>query len=190
MNRRNVFIAIVGFVVILFISYYYYQLIMYESVPGENKYRLANKYLEEGDYERALEVFEEAILMNPSYKAAFLGKGITLMQMERFDESRIAFDKALELDENFAEAYANRGILNDRTGKYEDALRDYKKALQIKPSLAEGPGWLWRFLHNVQKKPPTIADRAEYIKQELRKPKGERLLRVPEIDAQQKMYKK
>jgi len=105
-------------------------------------------------------------------------------------EQRVAVDAVSGLDGEFAQAYANRGILNDRAGRYEDALSDYKKALTLNPELAEGPGWLWRFLRNVPEAPPTIADRALYLQEELKKPEGDRLLRVPEIDEQQRMYKK
>ncbi len=111
------------------------------------------------------------------------------MQMGDFTNSRLSFDKAIELDIDFAQAYANRGILNDRTGNYEDAVRDYKKAIEIEPEVTEGPGYIWRFLHNVSERPPTIADRAIYIESELKKPAEERLLKVPEIDEKQRMYK-
>jgi len=106
------------------------------------------------------------------------------------DESRKSFDRAIRLDNNYAQAYADRGILNDRDGRYEAALHDYRKALKLDPELAEGPGWLWRFLRNVPDPPPTIADRADYLEEQLKKPKRERLLRVPELDSKQRMYKK
>ena len=38
-------------------------------------------------------------------------------------------------------------------------------------------------------KPPTIADRAQYLKQELAKPETERVLKMPEQDQQQRPYK-
>ena len=138
----------------------------------------------------ALKVFDEVLANYPEYKEAHHGRAITLMQINDFKGSRESFDRAVKLDENFAGAYANRGILNDRTGNYEDAVKDYRKALELNPEIAEGPGLIWRFLHNVSDKPSTIADRADYIEAELKKPEGERLLRAPEIDAQQRMYKK
>jgi tetratricopeptide (TPR) repeat protein len=112
------------------------------------------------------------------------------MQLGMFDESRTAFDRAIKLNEKFATAYANRGILNDRTGRFEEAVRDYRKAVELEPEIVEGPGYLWRFLHNVADRPPSVADRADYIEKELQKPESERLLRVPELDEKQRMYKK
>ena len=187
--NKNTLTVIITLSILGIIGYYYYRHMVMENTPGENQYRLANKYLEDGDYDKALQIFSEVLVEYPGYKEAYLGKAITLLQMGRLDESRTFFDKAIGLDNQYAQAYANRGILNDRAGRYEDALNDYRKALTLNPELAEGPGWLWRFLRNIPEPPPTIADRAVYLEAELKKPESERLLRVPEIDAQQRMYK-
>jgi tetratricopeptide (TPR) repeat protein len=188
--NKNLITALIGLIVLAFAGYAFYQTSTRESVPGENKYRLANKYMEEEKFNEALHVFDQSLSLNPSYAPSFLGKAIALMQMGRFDDSRVEFDKAIALDESFAEAYANRGILNDRTGRFEQAVSDYRKAVELKPELNEGPGLVWRFLHLADKKPATIADRADYIEAELKKSESERLLSIPEIDEQQRMYKK
>ena len=44
-------------------------------------------------------------------------------------------------------------------------------------------------MRNIDEKPPTIRDRAEYLEAELAKPADERLLKVPEVDKKQRMYK-
>jgi len=174
--------------VVLAVGYYHNDTT--ESVPGETKNRLANSYLEDGELDKALAAFDESIALNPDYAEAHRGKAIALMLLERFDASRALFDRAVELDATSALAYANRATLNDRTGRYEEAIRDYRKAAILNPKLAAGPGRLWRFLHNIQERPPTIIDRADYLEKQLARPAAERLLRIPEVDAQQRMYKK
>jgi hypothetical protein len=74
-------------------------------------------------------------------------------------------------------------------GDHRKALADYKKAIELDEEILEGPGWLWRFMRNIDEKPPTIKDRAAYLEAELAKPEEERLLQVPEIDEKQRMYK-
>jgi len=187
--KKDYIKAFMLFAVVVAAAVFYYRNITTETVPGEGKYRLANKYLEDGNLQEALDLFNESLTTNPDYPEAYLGKAIALMELKRYDESRTAFDSAIRLNRNFAEAYANRGILNDRTGHYREAIRDYRRALELNPRLAKGPGWLWRFLHNVQERPPTIADRADYLEAELRKPEDKRLLRIPELDKQQRMYR-
>ena len=65
----------------------------------------------------------------------------------------------------------------------------FQKAIELDEEILEGPGWLWRFLRNIDEKPPTIKDRAAYLEAELAKPEEERLLSVPELDEKQRMYK-
>ncbi len=170
--------------------YFFTKRTVHEDFPGENKNRLAHSLLEKGNLDEALKNFDESIELNPDFADSYRGKGITLMQLERFDESVKMFDKAIELDGSSALAFANRGVLNDRVGRYEDAIKDYQKALELDPKLAKGPGWLQRFLRNIRKKPSTIAARAKYLEEELKKPEEERLLRIPELDSQERMYKK
>jgi len=86
-------------------------------------------------------------------------------------------------------SYANRGIAKDTLGDYQGALADYEKALELEPEVAEGPGWLTRFLRNQPEKPPSVKDRARYLREQLAKPPAERLLRVPAEDAKQRSYK-
>ncbi|HXK57889.1 MAG TPA: hypothetical protein PLZ16_14720, partial [Gammaproteobacteria bacterium] len=58
----------------------------------------------------------------------------------------------------------------------------------LEPKVAEGPGFLIRFMRNQTERPPTIADRARYLKAELSKPEDERLLKMPALDARQRAY--
>ena len=188
--NKNILAAVIVLGILVVFGYHYYKYSAMETTPGENQYRLGNKHLEDGKYEKALQIFDELLAEQTEYKEAHLARALTLLQMERFDEARESFDRAIELDNRFANAYANRGILNDRIGRHEAALRDYRKALGLDPELAEGPGWLWRFLRNIPDRPPTFADRADYLEEQLKKPESERLIRVPELDSKQRMYKK
>jgi hypothetical protein len=58
-----------------------------------------------------------------------------------------------------------------------------------RPAIADGSHWLTRFLRKQAEAPPTVADRAAYLRAELAKPEGERVLLMPEIDAQQRPYR-
>jgi Tfp pilus assembly protein PilF len=188
--NKNTLTVVITLSILGIVGFYYYKYTFTETTPGENRFRLANKYLEDGNYDEALQILDEVLVEHVEYKEAHLAKAITLLQMGRLDESRKSFDRAIGLDDHYAQAYADRGILNDRAGQHEAALHDYRKAIKLNPELAEGPGWLWRFLRNIPDRPPTIADRADYLEEQLKKPESERRLRVPELDSKQRMYKK
>jgi len=166
-----------------------YEYVHQDSAGGLLHYRLGNQRLEDGLHDQALTEFQAVLAEHPRHAGARLGVALALMGMERDSEALAAFDAALRDKPDFAAAFANRGILLDRLGEHEQALADYRQALRIDPELGEGPDWLTRFLRNQADRPPTIADRANYIEVELKKPPGERVLRIPERDAAQRPYK-
>ena len=157
--------------------------------PGDLPYLDANTLFEDGEYERALAKYDEALEIDRNHIHALRGRARTLMQLGRAPQALNAFNTVISLEPDFGASYANRGILHDRMGRYEKAIADYERALTLDPELADGPHWLTRFLRNQPQKPPGIADRAAYLRRELAKPEGERLLRLPELDDKQRSYK-
>ena len=157
--------------------------------PGDLAYLDAENHFAAGDYDRAAARFGDALAAAPDHFDALRGLARTLHQLGDHEAALAAYDRALALDPTFAELHANRGALLDAMGRHEAALRDYERALELDPRLADGPHWLTRFLRNQPERPPTIADRAAYLRSELAKPESERLLRVPEIDARQRPYR-
>ncbi|NIP74377.1 MAG: tetratricopeptide repeat protein [Gammaproteobacteria bacterium] len=171
------------------VGWSFYDSFLGENTPGDLAYHAANRLFEDGEYARALEEYEAALEKNRRHLYALRGKARTLMQLERYEESLTAFNEAVRADPDFGATYANRGILHDRMGRYRAAIADYEHALRLDQELADGPNWLTRFLRLQPEKPPTIEDRAAYLRAQLAKPEGERVLRVPELDRQQRPYK-
>lgn len=161
-----------------------------ERIPGNTAYQEGDIFFEDGEYRQALEKYEEALAEQPEAPHYVRAKARALMQLGRNEEALRWFNQAVELQPFFGGTYANRGILYDRMGEYRKAIIDYEKAVELDETVAEGPHWLIRFLRNQPEPPPTVADRLAYLKQELAKPEDERLLRLPELDEQQRTYKK
>jgi tetratricopeptide (TPR) repeat protein len=160
-----------------------------EENPGDYHVRKGNYRLEDGQFEEALKEFHAALTKNPDNVYGHLGLGITYMQTGDDAKALAEFDKTIDLAPDLAVAYADKGILLDRQGRYQDALDNYEKAISLDAETVEGPGFLYRFMRNMAEKPPGIRDRALYLQQELAKPAEQRLLKVPEIDKKQGMYK-
>ena len=167
-----------------------YEYLAQEGEGGDLHYRLGNQRLEDGLPGEALWEFQALLAGQPRHAAGRLGLALALMRLGRNEEALLALDEAVTLRPDFAAAFANRGVLLDRLGRPERALADYRHALALDPELAQGPGWLARLLRGEPGKPPTIADRARYLEEELNKPPGERLLRLPERDAAQRPFKR
>ena len=185
--RVMVWFAVATGVFVVGAMFYEYVFTNYDK--GELHYRRGNLRLEDGRYREALVEFKDQLRLHPHDAAGHLGKGLALMGLARNDEALAAIDHAIALKPEFAAAFANRGILHDRMGRSEEALGDYRKALQLDDTLADGPGWITRFFRKQVQAPPTIRDRAVYLAEQLEKPASERILRVPEMDAEQRSYK-
>jgi len=175
--------------VVAFVGWAVYEKFMVGPAPGDFAYHAANNLFEDGSYERAADRYRAALAEAPDHLHALRGLARSLHKMGAHAEALALYDQAIARAPDFAGTYANRGILLDTMGRHEEALVDYTKALQLDPSLADGPNWLTRFLRKQAEPPPTVADRAAYLRAELAKPKGERVLLLPEIDAQQRSYK-
>ncbi len=164
--------------------------LLQEQVPGQKTYEAANRYFEDANYQQAYDHYALALKEDPEMLPAMRGQARSLMQMGKYQEALEMFNEVIYREPNFAPSYANRGILHDRMGQYRKAIADYEKSIELDAEMVEGPNWLTRFLRLQPEKPPTVADRAAYLRQELAKPESERVLRIPEEDAKQRSYKK
>jgi len=160
----------------------------YTGVSGL-AFKTGHLRLEDGKFEEALQNFDEALKIDQNDHNAIFGRALALMGLKRDDEALESLSRAISVKPDFAAAYADRGILHDRMGYYEDAVKDYRYALKLDESMGDGPGYITRFFRAQYEKPPTIADRATYIENELKKPEGKRVLRLPELDKKARSYK-
>lgn len=184
--RRLVYLAIA--LTLAFVGYGVYERFASRQ-PGDSAYHAGNTLFADGYYGRAAERYREALAADPEHLYALRGLARSLHKAGRHDEALATYDDVIARQPDFAATYANRGILHDTLGNHTAALRDYDRALSLDAELDEGPGWLTRFLRNQPDKPPTIGDRARYLRAELSKPEDERLLRVPEVDEAQRPYR-
>lgn len=156
--------------------------------PHSSEFSAAARYFKDGLYDEALTEYQEILSSDRDNIRALGGKAQALMQMRRHAEALALLDQLLAREPEYAPAYVSRGILKDRMGDYEGALADYERSLSLDAEVAEGPGLLTRFLRNQAEKPPTVADRAGYLREQLAKPESERVLRMPEEDVKQRSY--
>lgn len=176
-------------ITLIWVGFSLYDGFLDEGVPGAHSVQAAAKHLEDGRNEDALTEYESLLKDNPDNVYAMRGKAQALMQMGKSDQALSIYDQAISMEPDFGVTYANRGILRDRMGDYQGALADYDMALKLTPETAEGPGLLTRFLRKQPEKPPTILERAGYLREQLAKPEHEQVLKVPEQDAKQRPYK-
>lgn len=84
----------------------------------------------------ALAHLERVIGERPDYLDARVAAGVTLGQMGRVDEARVAFDQVLALDPTAATALEARGVLAIGRGALDEAEADLRQALARDATLA------------------------------------------------------
>lgn len=173
---------------------------LFDAPPGDYEVRQGDILLTDGRYDAALERFEAALVLSPDHRGALMGKAIAYLQSDRPAQAEATFTRLIDVLHRtlapddatgrgvLSGAYANRGILHDRLGRYEAALADYRQAMAIDPEAVAGPGLLHRILYG-DAHPGAVRQRAEYLQRQLALPEGERVMRVPELDERQRMYK-
>jgi len=174
--------------------------VMSTRVPGDYHTRAGDILLGDKKYDQAITSFDKALAEMPDHRGAIMGRGIAFLQTGKFKEARAEFtylidylNKTLKPDDptgrgTLAAAFANRGILFDRQGLYKEALDDYISALKTDMGALDGPNIFDKVLYGTPR-PSTVQKRAQYIYEQLKLPSEKRLLRVLELDAQQRMYK-
>jgi Flp pilus assembly protein TadD len=84
-----------------------------------------------GLFDKAIEDFEKAIVLNPSQPEAYNNLGIAYARVGLVDKAFEQFNKTILLDQHQAMAYYNRGLLYLRTGDKERAAVDHQKACDL-----------------------------------------------------------
>ena len=84
---------------------------------------------------RAIEVFTEAIELDPNWAEAWNKRATVFYMIGEFQKSQDDIDKVLELEERHFGALAGQGMVNIQLKNYEKAILSYKKAQEIYPSM-------------------------------------------------------
>ncbi|MCG8428540.1 MAG: hypothetical protein MI754_14395 [Chromatiales bacterium] len=194
---------------LLWVGWTLYEQMLADSNPVSRELAAASRYIEDGQHQEALNSYQKVLNGDPDNSQALYGKALALTQLDASQppgqansyaaDAIHAYNRLIAIEEGKPESernrsllgvsYANRGILKDRYGSHRQALSDYQTALRLEPKLAEGPGWMTRFLRNQAKAPSTIADRAAYLAEQLKLPASEQILRQQELDSAQRSYK-
>jgi len=108
-----------------------------------------NQYNEEG-WRKAIEVFNQALAIDPDYALAWAGLADTYYQLsslvlppaEAIPHARAAATRALAADENVAEAHASLGVIH---AQYDwsagDAEKEFRRALALNANYASAHQW-------------------------------------------------
>ena len=105
--------------------------------------RLAKAYItrgkaygRKGDYDRAIQDFDDAIRLDPAYAKAYYNRGVAYGRKGDLGRALRDFDETIRLDPAYAKAYQSRGVAYGRKGDPDRAIRDFDEAIRLDPGNA------------------------------------------------------
>jgi predicted O-linked N-acetylglucosamine transferase (SPINDLY family) len=84
-----------------------------------------------GDFEGAIQIFDEFIARCPSNAEAHYKRANALNIVGRNEEALAAFDRAISLDPDYGHAFCNRGSALEKLHRLDEALQSYDRAIDI-----------------------------------------------------------
>ena len=124
-----------------------------ESMEAYNAYLRGRQLLTQRnskDLNQAMELFEEAVELDPQFALAWVGlsESANLLgthgSLNRDEEPQImdaAINQALEINPQLGEAFVSKGSLLDELGQYEQSEAAYKRAIELSPNYPTAYQW-------------------------------------------------
>ncbi|MFB0526643.1 MAG: tetratricopeptide repeat protein [bacterium] len=90
-------------------------------------------YINQGDYQQAIEEFNRVISIDSEYVDAYCGIGIAYLNQKNYKKAIEALEKATALDPNEPIAYYLLGKAYEEIMNYEKAISAWNKFLALRP---------------------------------------------------------
>ncbi len=104
-----------------------------DSDPKEYYYK-GNDHYEKGNYDKAIENYNTAIILNPNFPEAYFNRGLCYYVKKDYDKAIKDYTKAAEQDSENPVIFNNRGDAYYRKQEYNKAIMDYDKAVTLNSS--------------------------------------------------------
>jgi tetratricopeptide (TPR) repeat protein len=88
-------------------------------------------YKFKGEYDRALEDYNQAILLNPSFASAYNNRGVIYRIKGDYERAIKDYDEAIWLDNNIPALFYNRAIAYTDKQDFDRAIADFEMVLRF-----------------------------------------------------------
>ena len=94
-----------------------------------------SRLVQEQQLNRAIDVFTEAIELDPNWAEAWNKRATVFYMVGEFQKSQKDIDKVLKLEKRHFGALAGQGLVNIQLRNYEKAIKSYQMAHEIYPGM-------------------------------------------------------
>ena len=102
-----------------------------------NYARLSAIFIGKGEFEKAIDACNEALIINPDLEGFYYIRGLAYSKLKQHERAIEDYSKAIELDPDDVKAYNNRGNAYYELKQHERAIEDYSKTIELNPNDAE-----------------------------------------------------
>ncbi len=122
-----VIIVIIITVIIGVVNYYN------SLIKSERLYSKALRLYSDGDYEKAIACYDEALNIDQSFASAWHGRGDCLQMLKKYDEAIKCYDTSLSVDNKYVESMYDKGLCLMLIKKYDDAIACFDRVIELDP---------------------------------------------------------
>jgi tetratricopeptide (TPR) repeat protein len=101
------------------------------------KFMTAVQAEETGNKQRAIELYEQILAIDPRYAAASINLGTVYFHLRQFGRAEEFYRRATQIDPNYVLAYFDLGNVLDELERYEESIAAYKRAVILSPRYAD-----------------------------------------------------
>ncbi|NIP42332.1 MAG: tetratricopeptide repeat protein [candidate division Zixibacteria bacterium] len=107
------------------------------SNPLQEKYIRGNRQLEEGNLERAREIYRDLLKTNPQYLQANMNLAASFVKSGQLDSAEYYYERELEVNPNSARSLSSLAEISRLRGNYLQSYNHAERALDLKPFFTE-----------------------------------------------------
>jgi tetratricopeptide (TPR) repeat protein len=109
------------------------------AVQAEKKFQQGWDQYKAGNYEQAIEAFNQAIALDPACEDAFHARGLSYWQKGEYFKAVDDYNKVLEINPNSNLVYFHRAVSLLELKKFDQALTDVEEYIKREPNDEDGP---------------------------------------------------
>lgn len=102
-----------------------------EVLSATSYYEKGNEYYEQGDYDKAIENYSMAIILNPNFLECYFNRALCYYNKKNYNKAIEDYSRAAEIDPENPMIYNNRGDAYYRKQEFDSAIADYDKAISL-----------------------------------------------------------
>jgi tetratricopeptide (TPR) repeat protein len=108
-----------------------------KSTELDDRYLIASVMVQQKQYLAATRILEDYVGQRPQDARAYLGLGISYLNLLRYPDARQALEKSLQLQSDVAETEFQLGLVDNQEGNHEAAVRRWQRAVELQPHHAQ-----------------------------------------------------